>query len=161
MAIESGNLPVKPVEQGALFEALENIKKIKERIELVDSIQYKVSKLFAYSKYAKAPDQVDITSCTDVALLHEVLGFVIQKMEFYQAAQDASGYKSVPVSKWMNVPLQHWKEDLVLRLQILDKENQLSAIEEDEKFIMSKIDPELVESKKTASILDKYTNKGE
>ena len=80
--------------------------------------------VFSYSPDdTNAGSRVNIQTVTDISKLTDILGFLIQKFEYYNKALEAIGNTKINIGNfsWMGFSIDDWKSDIISRI------NQISV----------------------------------
>ena len=110
---------------------------------------FKVSTNFAYSAGAMG---YDIKTIRDKNILMQIGGFLTGVVQ--NQAAFAGEYSLIPVeTKWQNIDIKNWRDDIALRINQLDRDEQLAKLDAIEKQLLT-LAPETATELAKDSVLD-------
>lgn len=114
--------------------ALDTLNAVRSKIQNIKLIADAPARTHGKFKYNPTGiPETTINTVTNVADLLNILGFLMEKENRYNAAADAIGLNEYPVFTWCGYPVADWKHDITVRIAVINHHKNLGVLEMAEK----------------------------
>ena len=116
------------------------LEKKRKEIQKIERPTWFTNCSFAYSE--DRGNAINIHVVSNMTQLIDMMSFLIQKDEYYKKAIEALGLPANTEFKWLGYSINEWKEDISMRINILNVNKKKAQLAEFESKLNSLVSPE-------------------